>query len=77
VIYADFESFVRPISTCEPDPKKSSTTRYQKHEPSGFSYMIKCSSDELSKTARVYRGPDVVDKFFEQLIQEEEDICKI
>ncbi|XP_069109117.1 uncharacterized protein [Argopecten irradians] len=77
VIYADFESFVRPISTCEPDPKTSSTTRYQKHEPSGFSYMVKCSSDELSKPAQVYRGPDVVDNFFKQLIQEEETICDI
>ncbi|XP_021341715.1 uncharacterized protein LOC110442433 [Mizuhopecten yessoensis] len=77
VIYADFESFLHPISACEPNPNTSSTTKYQKHEPSGFSYLVKCSADELSKSAQVYRGPDVVDNFFTQLIQEEEAICQI
>jgi len=63
VIYADFESFVKPISTCEPDPNTSHTTLYQKHEPSGFCYMVKCTNNELSKTTKVYRGPNVMDNF--------------
>ncbi len=69
--------FVKPIDTCVPDPSKSSTTKYQKHEPSGFSYMIKCTNDELSKPAQVYRGPNVIDNFFKSLLKEEELICKI
>ena len=42
VIYADFESLLKPISRCEPNPEISSTTKYQKHEPISFSYYIKC-----------------------------------
>ena len=77
VIYADLESFVEPVSTCEPDPSKSSTNAYQKHEPSGFCYLVKCTSNELSKPARVYRGPNVIDNFFKYLFEEEQNICEI
>jgi len=42
VVYADFESFTRPIDTCNPDPEKSFTKKYQKHEPSGFCFFVKC-----------------------------------
>ena len=77
VIYADFESFVQPISTCQPNPEKSYTLSYQKHEPSGFCYMVKCANDELSKPARVYRGPDVMDNFFKFMMEEEKHICDI
>ena len=41
VIYADFESFIKPMDSCNPDPNKSYTKKYQKHKPSGFSYYIK------------------------------------
>ena len=77
VIYADFESFVEPISTCKPDTSKPFTHAYQKHEPSGFCYLVKCTSDELSKPAKVYRGPNVIDIFFKCLFEEEEQICEI
>ena len=49
-IYADFECFTMPISTCKPNPdsykqksrqKKSFTLSYQKHEPSGYCLYIK------------------------------------
>jgi len=42
VVYADFESFTRPIDTCNPDPEKSFTKKYKKHEPSGFCFFVKC-----------------------------------
>ena len=48
VVYADLESFTKTIHTCqpverpEPNPKDSYTKKYQKHEPSGFCYYIKC-----------------------------------
>ena len=41
VIYADFECFTTPISSCEPNPDKSFTKTYQKHEPSGFCIYLK------------------------------------
>ena len=46
-VYADFESFIKPIDTCEPNPKNSYTKQYQKHTPSSFSYFIKCLEDEV------------------------------
>ena len=42
VVYADFESFTRPIDTCNLDPEKSFTKKYQKHESSGFCFFVKC-----------------------------------
>ena len=47
VVYADFESFTEKIDTCQPKDSKSFTNRYQKHKPSGFSYLIKCFDDNL------------------------------
>ena len=40
-IYADFECFTIPISSCQPNPDKSYTQSYQKHEPSGYCLYIK------------------------------------
>ena len=47
VVYADFEAFTAPISTCSPSDDKSFTNQYQKHKACGFSYYIKCFDDEL------------------------------
>ena len=47
VVYADFESFIKPIDTCQPDPKKSYTKPYQKHSPSSFCYYVKCFDDKM------------------------------
>ena len=77
VIYADFESYTEKIDTCYPNVKTSSTTYYQKHTPSGFSYMVISSEDHLSKPPVVYRGENVVDTFFKFLIEEEKYISNI
>ena len=42
VVYADFESFTKPIDSFQPDPDRSFTKAYQKHEPSGFCFHVKC-----------------------------------
>ena len=49
VIYADFESLIKPMDNCDPDPNKSYTKKYQKHEPISFSYYILCSIDGVYK----------------------------
>ena len=72
VIYADFECLTEPISSCQPDEMKSYTQRYQKHNPSGFSFMIKCYDDELMEpeiheyTAET-EDDDVAQKFVSSL----------
>ena len=79
IVYADFESFVKPIDTCEPNPSKSYTKQYQKHTPSSFCYYIKCfddnvyTKDPVTYTAKT-NDEDVAQKFVEML---EEDVKKI
>ena len=61
VVYADFECFTEKIDTCQPDEGKSFTNQYQKHRPSGFSYLIKCFDDDiLTPLLRQYtaKSPD-------------------
>ena len=40
-IYADFECFTIPVNSCQPNPDKSYTQGYQKHEPSGYCLYLK------------------------------------
>jgi len=42
-VHADFESFTKPIQSCQLNPEQSYTNAYQKHEPSSFSYKIVCN----------------------------------
>ena len=76
-IYADFESIVKPLDTCEPDPNKSYTLKYQKHEPVSFVYYIKSFNESVYKSKlRSYvkeneKDPDVIDVFINWL---EEDV---
>ena len=76
-IYADFESLVKPLDTCEPDPKKSFTLKYQKHEPVSFVYYIKSFNESVYKSKlRSYvkeneEDPDTIDVFINWL---EEDV---
>ena len=78
VIYADFESLLKPISRCEPNPEISSTTKYQKHEPISFSYYIKCFEDTVRDLEpRTYTGEDAIEKFIEWLEKDVKDISNI
>ena len=40
-VYADFECFTLPVTSCQPNPNKSYTQGYQKHEPSGYCLYLK------------------------------------
>ena len=76
-VYADFESIVKPIESCEPDPNRSYTKKYQKHEPVSFVYYIKSFNENVyPSTKRTYikeneEDPDVIDVFINWL---EEDV---
>ena len=79
-IYADFESLIKPIDNCDPDPNKSYTKKYQKHEPVSFTYYIKSFNESVYKSKkRSYikekpEYPDAMDIFIKWL---EEDIKAI
>ena len=76
-VYADFESIVKPIDGCKPDPEKSYTKKYQKHEPVSFVYYIKSFDESVyPSTKRTYikenpEDPDTIDVFINWL---EEDV---
>ena len=75
IIYADTESLIKSIQTCEPCSQSSYTKKYQKHEPISFLYFIKCFDDNVFKPVlRTYTGEDAMQKSVEWL---EEDITEI
>ena len=41
VVYVDFECFIKPINSCQPNPNNSFTQEDQKHEPSGYCLHLK------------------------------------
>ena len=79
-IYADFESLIKPMDNCDPDPNKSYTKKYQKHEPISFSYYIKSFNENVYESRlRKYiqektEDPDAMDIFIKWL---EEDVKAI
>ena len=79
-IYADFECLIKPLDNCDPDPNKSYTNKYQKHEPSSISYYIKSFNESVFKSRlRIYtqtkpEDPDAAYVFIKWL---EEDVKNI
>ena len=55
------------MSTCQNDPNKSSTTKINKHTPSGYSIFTNCSFDESKNKISYYRGDDCMKKFCKDL----------
>jgi len=72
VVYADFESFTKPIHTCQPDPDKSFTKKYQKHQPSEFCFYVKCigKSSEPIFFTKTKKAENVADIFVDALEKE-------
>ena len=62
-IYADLECLLEKMSTCQNNPKKSSTTKINKHTPSGYSIFTHESKSKLN----YYRGDDCMKKFCKDL----------
>ena len=82
-IYADFECLIKPLDNCDPDPNKSYTKKYQKHEPISFSYYIKSFYESIYKSElKTYtqtkpEEPDAVDIFINWLEEDVKDIANI
>ena len=75
VVYADFEALIKEMDNCDPDPNKSYTKKYQKHEPISFSFYIKCFNESVYESrTRSYTGKDAMDVFIKCL---EEDVKAI
>ena len=67
VIYADLECLLEKMSTCINNPNESSTTKINKHTPSGYSIFTHCSFDKSKNKLNYYRGKDCTKKFSKDL----------
>ena len=68
IIYADLECLLEKISTCINNPNESSTTtKINKHTPSGYSIFTSCSFDESKNRLNCYRDKDCMKKFCKDL----------
>ena len=61
VFYADLEC------TCNNNPEESSTTKINKHTPSGYSIFTHCSFDKSKSKLNYYRGEDCMTNFCKDL----------
>ena len=61
VVYADLEC------TCNNNPEESSTTKINKHTPSGYSIFTHCSFDKSKSKLNYYRGEDCMTNFCKDL----------
>ena len=78
VVYADMESLIKNMDNCNPNPDKSYTKKYQKHEPISFTYYIKCFNDSVSEPVlRTYTGKDAMDVFISWLEEDVKNIANI
>ena len=66
-IYADLECLLEKMSTCINNPNESSTTKINKHTPSGYSIFTHCSFDESKSKLNYYRGKVCIKKFSKDL----------
>ena len=83
VVYADTEALIKEMHNCDPNPNKSYTKKYQKHEPVSFSYYIKCFDNNVRKPIfRTYtkerpEDEDAMDKFIKWLEDDVKVIANI
>ena len=81
VIYADFESCIQPIDTCQPSSKESYMNKIQKHKPLSFCIVIKWIDDIVPLKTITYTAKsddeDVGQIFVETLERNVKRIYKI
>ena len=63
ILYVDLECLLEKINTCHNNPEKSSTTKINKHTPSGYSLFTYCSFDAIKNKLDYYRGKNFMKNF--------------
>jgi hypothetical protein len=69
VIYADFETILQPVASCQGDPEKSWTSSYQRHIPYSYAYLLKDSENEHTKL-RLFRGEEAAKHFMQSITED-------
>ena len=67
IIYADLECLLEKISTCYNDPNISSTTKINRHTPSGYSIYTSCTFNKSYNKLSHYRRQDCMKMFCNDL----------
>ena len=67
IIYADLESLLEKVNTCHNNPKKSSTTKMNKHALSGYSLFTHYSAEATKNRLDCCRGKDCMERFCKDL----------
>ena len=70
IMFADLESLLEKMNICYDSPEKSSTTKINKHTPSGYSLFTHSSFDKTKNKLDYYRGEDCMKKFCLDLRQQ-------
>ena len=70
IMYADFESILKPIQGPVNDPTISSTRGINNHVPSGWCIRSEFAYREVKDPLRLYRGKDCIRKFCDHVIGE-------
>ena len=77
VIYADFESCIKPLDTCQPQTNESYTNKIQKHMPISFSIYVKCFDDSVCTPHAVTFAAENEDDYVGQIFVDKlEEIIK-
>ena len=63
IIYAGLECLLEKMNTCHNNPEKSSTTKINKHTPSGYSLFTHCLFDTTKNKLDYYRGKNCMKNF--------------
>ncbi|XP_023311299.1 uncharacterized protein LOC111691962 [Anoplophora glabripennis] len=74
VIYADFESLLKPLHHNEPCNENSFTVKISEHQPYSFAFYLKCMFDNKYSKLEIYRGPDAAEVFMKKLDQTVYDV---
>ena len=56
IVFAGLESLLEKMNTCHNNSEKSSTTKINKHTPSGYSLFTHCSFDSTKNKHDYYRS---------------------
>ena len=67
MIYADIESLLEKMHSCQNNPEKSYTEKKTKRTPSGHSLFTNCSFDSAENKLDCYRGKDRMERFCKNL----------
>ena len=63
IVYANLECLLEKMNSCHNNPEKSSTTKINKHTPSGYSLFTFCSFDETKSKLSHDRGKNCMKNF--------------